>query len=130
MTKKDKPEIKLGATVRLQAHSGEIVEGRVVHLWEDKSVLMVRVSIQPSYGRTVKKVKHNFSRSQKALTIGLRRTVRQKIEVARTLLSSLSVMTLPGDLRFSSLGSVALRSAILVLAIWPISSVGGLLIGE
>ena len=38
--------------------------------------------------------------------------------------------TLPGDLRFSSLGSVALRPAILVLAIWPISSVAGLLIGE
>jgi len=44
MTKKDKPEIKLGATVRLRVHSGEIVEGRVVHLWEDKSVPMVRVA--------------------------------------------------------------------------------------
>ena len=39
MTKK--PELKLGATVRLRAQSGE-VEGRVVYL-EDKSVLVVRV---------------------------------------------------------------------------------------
>ena len=44
MTKKIKPEIKLGATVRLRAQSGEIVEGRVVHLWEEKSVPMVRVA--------------------------------------------------------------------------------------
>ena len=44
MTKKDKPEIKLGATVRLRVHSGEIVEGRVVYLWEEKSVPMVRVA--------------------------------------------------------------------------------------
>jgi hypothetical protein len=50
MTKKNRPEIKLGATVRLRVHSGEIVEGRVVHLWEDKSVLMVRVaSGRPGY---------------------------------------------------------------------------------
>jgi hypothetical protein len=32
MTKKNKLEIKLGATVRLRMHSGEIVEGRVVYL--------------------------------------------------------------------------------------------------
>ena len=44
MTKKVKPEIKLGATVRLRVHSREIVEGRVVHLWEEKSVPMVRVA--------------------------------------------------------------------------------------
>jgi hypothetical protein len=44
MTKKSKPEIKLGVTVRLRVHSGEIVEGRVVHLWEEKSVPMVRVA--------------------------------------------------------------------------------------
>ena len=44
MTKKSKPEIKLGATVRLKVHSGEIVEGRVVYLWEEKSVPMVRVA--------------------------------------------------------------------------------------
>jgi hypothetical protein len=43
MTKKNKSEIKLGATVRLNAQSGEIVEGRVVHMWEEKSVPMVRV---------------------------------------------------------------------------------------
>jgi hypothetical protein len=43
-TKKSQPEIKLGATVRLKAQSGEIVEGRVVHVWEDKSVPMVRVT--------------------------------------------------------------------------------------
>ena len=34
-------EIKLGATVRLRVHSGEIVEGQVVHMWEEKSVPMV-----------------------------------------------------------------------------------------
>ena len=28
----------------LRVHSGEIVEGRVVHLWEEKSVPMVRVA--------------------------------------------------------------------------------------
>jgi hypothetical protein len=39
-----KSEIKLGATVRLRAQSGEIVEGRVVHMWEEKSVPMVRVA--------------------------------------------------------------------------------------
>jgi hypothetical protein len=44
MTKKNQSEIKLGATVRLRVHSGEIVEGTVVHLWEDKSVPMVRVA--------------------------------------------------------------------------------------
>jgi hypothetical protein len=44
MTKNSKPEIKLGATVRLKAQSGEIVEGRVVHMWEEKSVPMVRVA--------------------------------------------------------------------------------------
>jgi hypothetical protein len=44
MTGKSKPEIKLGATVRLRVHSGEIVEGRVVHMWEEKSVQVVRVA--------------------------------------------------------------------------------------
>jgi len=44
MAKKNQPEIKLGATVRLRVHSGEIVEGRVVHLWEEKPVPMVRVA--------------------------------------------------------------------------------------
>jgi hypothetical protein len=44
MTKKSKPELKLVATVRLRVHSGEIVEGRVVHLWEEKSVPMVRIA--------------------------------------------------------------------------------------
>ena len=42
MAKKIKPEVKLGATVRLRVHSGEVVEGRVVHMWEEKSTLMVR----------------------------------------------------------------------------------------
>ncbi len=41
---KNKSEIRLGATARLKVQSGEIVEGRVVHLWEDKSVPMVRVA--------------------------------------------------------------------------------------
>jgi hypothetical protein len=44
MTKKSKPEIKLGATVRLRVHSGEIVEGQVVYLWEEKGVQLVRVA--------------------------------------------------------------------------------------
>jgi hypothetical protein len=44
MTKKIKPEMKLGATVRLRVHSGEIVEGTVVYLWEEKSVPMVRIA--------------------------------------------------------------------------------------
>jgi len=42
--KKIKLEIKLGTTVRLRVHSGEIGEGRVVHKWEEKSVQMVRVA--------------------------------------------------------------------------------------
>ena len=42
MTEKNKPEIKLGATVRLRVHSGEIVEGQVVHMWEERSAQMVR----------------------------------------------------------------------------------------
>jgi hypothetical protein len=44
MTKKNKSEIKLGATVRLKAQSGEIITGQVVHMWEEKSVQMVRVA--------------------------------------------------------------------------------------
>jgi hypothetical protein len=44
MIKKDKPEIKLGATVRLRAQSGEIIAGQVVYMWEEKSVPMVRVA--------------------------------------------------------------------------------------
>jgi hypothetical protein len=39
-----KSEIKLGAIVCLKAQSGEIIEGRVVHLWEEKSVPMVRAT--------------------------------------------------------------------------------------
>ena len=42
--KKIKPEIKLGATVRLRVHSGEIVTGQVVYLWEEKGVRLVRVA--------------------------------------------------------------------------------------
>jgi hypothetical protein len=44
MTKKIKPEIKLGATVRLKAQSGEIITGQIVYMWEEKSVPMVRVA--------------------------------------------------------------------------------------
>jgi hypothetical protein len=44
MTKKIKSEIKLGATVHLRAQSGEIVTGQAVHVWEEKSASMVRVS--------------------------------------------------------------------------------------
>jgi hypothetical protein len=44
MTKKNKPEIKLGATVHLKGQSGEIIAGLVVHMWEEKSVPMVRVA--------------------------------------------------------------------------------------
>jgi len=38
MTKKNKPEIKLGTTVHLRAQSGEIITGQIVHVWEEKSV--------------------------------------------------------------------------------------------
>jgi len=44
MTKKNEPEVKLGATVRLRAQSGQIVEGRVLHFREEKSLPMVRVA--------------------------------------------------------------------------------------
>jgi hypothetical protein len=44
MTKKSKSEIKLGATAHLKAQSGEIITGQVVHIWEEKSVPMVRVA--------------------------------------------------------------------------------------
>jgi hypothetical protein len=44
MAKKSKPEIKIGATVRLRVHSGEIVEGQVVHMWEEKGVQTVRIT--------------------------------------------------------------------------------------
>jgi len=44
MARKSKPEIKLGTTVRLRVHSGEIVEGCVVYLWEEQSTLVVRVA--------------------------------------------------------------------------------------
>jgi len=44
MTGKNKSEIKLGATVRLRAQSGEIITGQVVHMWEEQSVPMVRVA--------------------------------------------------------------------------------------
>jgi hypothetical protein len=44
MPKKKNSDLKLGASVRLKAQSGEIVEGRVVRLWEEKSVPMVRVA--------------------------------------------------------------------------------------
>ena len=44
MTKKIKPELELGATVRLRMHSGEIVTGQVVYLWEEKGVQLVRVA--------------------------------------------------------------------------------------
>jgi len=47
MTKKSKSEIKLGDTVRLRAQSGEIIEGRIAHLWEEKSVQMVQVASGP-----------------------------------------------------------------------------------
>jgi len=46
MVERNKPEIKLGATVRLRAQSGEIIAGQVVHMWEDKSVPMVRVATE------------------------------------------------------------------------------------
>jgi hypothetical protein len=44
MPKKKNSDLKAGDTVRLKAQSGEIVEGRVVYLWEEKSVPMVRVA--------------------------------------------------------------------------------------
>jgi hypothetical protein len=47
MTKKSKSEMKLGDTVRLRAQSGEIIEDRIAHLWEEKSVQMVRIASGP-----------------------------------------------------------------------------------
>ena len=44
MPKKKNPDLKVSATVRLKAQSGEIITGQVVHVWEDKSVPMVRVA--------------------------------------------------------------------------------------
>jgi hypothetical protein len=44
MTGKSKSEIKLGATVRLRVHSGEIAEGKVVHLWEERGIQMIRIT--------------------------------------------------------------------------------------
>jgi len=40
----EKKKLEIGPTVRLKVQSGEIVEGQVVHMWQDKSVLMVRVA--------------------------------------------------------------------------------------
>jgi hypothetical protein len=42
-----KREIKVGDTARLRVQSGEIISGTVMHLWEEKSVLMVRVESGP-----------------------------------------------------------------------------------
>jgi hypothetical protein len=41
MAEKKKSDLRIGATVRLKAQSGELVEGRVVHPWDEKSVPMV-----------------------------------------------------------------------------------------
>ena len=35
-------KIDIGA--RFRAHSGEIVEGQIMHMWEEKPVQMVRVA--------------------------------------------------------------------------------------
>jgi len=35
---KKNSDLKVGATVRLKAQSGEIITGQVVHMWEEKSV--------------------------------------------------------------------------------------------
>ena len=44
MPKKKNSDLKVGATVRLRVHSGEIVTGQAVHMGEEKSVPMVRVA--------------------------------------------------------------------------------------
>jgi hypothetical protein len=44
MPKKSKPEVRLGETVRLKTQLGEIITGRVVHMWEERSAPMVRVA--------------------------------------------------------------------------------------
>jgi len=41
---KKNSDLKVGATVRIRAQSGEIITGQVVHMWEEKSVPMVRVA--------------------------------------------------------------------------------------
>ena len=44
LKKKNHPPIEIGSTVHLRAQSGKIITGQVVHMWEEKSVLMVRVA--------------------------------------------------------------------------------------
>jgi hypothetical protein len=44
MTRKANQKLNWAPPFHLRAQSGEIVEGRVVHLREEKSVLMVRVA--------------------------------------------------------------------------------------
>ena len=44
MDKKNKPEIKSGATIRLRVYSGENVKEQVIHMWEEKGVQMIRIS--------------------------------------------------------------------------------------
>ena len=43
VAKKNKPTPEVGATVRLKVQSGEIIEGRIMLVWTEKSVLMVRI---------------------------------------------------------------------------------------
>ena len=38
---KKSPEV--GSTARIKVLSGEVIEGRIVHVWQDKSTLMIRV---------------------------------------------------------------------------------------
>jgi len=44
MPKKSKTEVRLGETVGLKTQSGEIITGQAVHMWEERSVPMVRVA--------------------------------------------------------------------------------------
>ena len=41
---KKNSDLKVGATVRLKAQSGEIITGQIVHTWEEKYVSMLRAA--------------------------------------------------------------------------------------
>jgi hypothetical protein len=40
---KNEPHIKVGQTVRIRVLSGETVEGKVLHIWEQRNAQMIRI---------------------------------------------------------------------------------------